>query len=179
MRGHPGPPASGTPEQLTAVAPGLAAATGTEGLPAPRRSPPPAGEGLPSRERLLRRADYLRCYRTGRRRQGALLMLYLVPNLLDHPRIGVTTSRKVGNSVVRHRLKRWIKEIYRRWSGRANLAALDLVAHLKLEAKSADFGAVRRDLLGLLNGLGGAGVGARSTGGAGGHRRPPRRATPG
>jgi ribonuclease P protein component len=60
-------------------------------------------------------------------------MLYLVPNLLDHPRIGVTTSRKVGNSVVRHRLKRWIKEIYRRWSGRGELAALDLVAHFKLE----------------------------------------------
>ncbi len=105
-------------------------------------------------------------------------MLYLVPNLLDHPRIGVTTSRKVGNSVVRHRLKRWIKEIYRRWSGRANLAALDLVAHLKLEAKSAEFGAVKRDLLGLLNGLGGAG-GARIPGGAGQHRRVPRRATPG
>jgi ribonuclease P protein component len=81
-------------------------------------------------------------------------MLYLVPNLLDHPRIGVTTSRKVGNSVVRHRLKRWIKEIYRRWVGRPSLEALDLVAHLKLEARSADFGAVRRDFVGLLDGVG-------------------------
>ncbi len=83
------------------------------------------------------------------------MALYLVPNPLGHPRIGVTTSRKVGKSVVRHRLKRWIKEIYRRWSGRAGLAPLDVVAHLKPEAKGADFGEVRQDLLVLLEGLAG------------------------
>lgn len=137
------------------VAPsGTLAAAGAGGLPSPRRPQPP-GEGLPPHERLLLRADYLRCYRTGRRRQGALVALYLIPNPLGYPRIGVTTSRKVGKSVVRHRLKRWIKEIYRRWSGRTNLAALDLVAHLKIEARSASFGDVRRDLLVLLEGLAG------------------------
>jgi ribonuclease P protein component len=155
MRGRPGPPAlpaGETPGQAAVSAP--SAAAGAAGQPS-RRGLRPAGEGLPLRERLLRRADYLRCYRTGRRRQGALVILYLLPNLLGHPRIGVTTSRKVGNSVVRHRLKRWIKETYRRWPGRGGLAALDLVAHLKPEARSADFGAVRQDLLGLLDGLAG------------------------
>jgi ribonuclease P protein component len=155
MRGHPGPPASGTPGQaMVAAPPGASAAAGGEGQPSPGRPRPP-GEGLPRHERLLLRADYLRCYRTGRRRQGALVALYLVPNPLGHPRIGVTTSRKVGKSVVRHRLKRWIKEIYRRWSGRAALAPLDVVAHLKPEAKSAGFGEVRQDLLVLLEGLAG------------------------
>jgi ribonuclease P protein component len=142
MCGHPGPPVSGT--NGSATAPTGAAAGGGAG-----------GERLPPHERLLRRADYLRCYRTGRRRQGALVALYLVPNPLGHPRIGITTSRKVGNAVVRHRLKRWIKEVYRRWSGRASLAPLDLVAHLKPEARSASFGEVRRDLLGLLEALAG------------------------
>jgi ribonuclease P protein component len=152
MRGHPGPPVPGTKELAAADA---LAAAGTEGQPTPRRQPRTGGEGLPPHERLLRRADYLRCYRTGRRRQGALVALYLVANQLGHPRIGVTTSRKVGNAVVRHRLKRWIKETYRRWSGRGSLAPLDLVAHLKPEAKSASFGDVQRDLLGLLQGLAG------------------------
>jgi ribonuclease P protein component len=115
----------------------------------------PVGERLPPHERLLRRADYLRCYRTGRRRQGALVALYLSPNPLGHPRIGITASRKVGNAVVRHRLRRWIKEIYRRWPGRRELAGIDLVAHLKPEVGKAPFGAVSLDLLGLLAGLGG------------------------
>jgi ribonuclease P protein component len=139
---------------MVAASSGALAAAGGEGQPSPGH-PQPAGEGLPPHERLLARADYLRCYRTGRRRQGALVALYLVPNPLGHPRIGVTTSRKVGKSVVRHRLKRWIKEIYRRWSGRSGLAPLDVVAHLKPEARSASFGEVRHDLLGLLEGLAG------------------------
>jgi len=139
---------------MVATPSGTPAAAGAEGRPSPRRPQLP-GEGLPPHERLLLRADYLRCYRSGRRRQGALVALYLIPNPLGHPRIGVTTSRKVGKSVVRHRLKRWIKETYRRWAGRAELAPLDLVAHLKVEARSASFGDVRRDLLVLLEGLGG------------------------
>jgi ribonuclease P protein component len=115
----------------------------------------PVGERLRPRERLLRRADYLRCYRTGRRRQGALVALYFSPNPLGHPRIGITASRKVGNAVVRHRLRRWIKETYRRWPGRRELAGVDLVAHLKPEGGKARFGAVSLDLLGLLEDLAG------------------------
>ncbi|HEV3458486.1 MAG TPA: ribonuclease P protein component [Thermoanaerobaculia bacterium] len=153
MRGHPGAPGSESKEP--AATPSAAPAAGAEGQASPREHPRPGGEGLAAHERLLRRADYLRCYRTGRRRQGALVALYLVKNQLGHPRIGITTSRKVGNSVVRHRLKRWIKETYRRWPGRGSLAPLDLVAHLKPEARSASFGDVRRDLLGLLQELAG------------------------
>jgi ribonuclease P protein component len=116
---------------------------------------PPQGTGqrLPSEERLRRRADYLRCYRTGRRRHGALAILYFVPNQIGHPRIGITASRKVGNAVLRHRLKRRIKEIYRRWIDRGKLPSLDLVVHLKPEAGGADFRTFRTELLRLLSGV--------------------------
>src|SRR6476660_6874100 len=96
-------------------------------------------ERLRPAERLRRRADYLRCYRTGRRRHGSLAILYFVPNQLEGPRLGITASRKVGKAVVRHRLKRRIKEIYRRWPHRSQLPALDLVIHLKPEARESDF----------------------------------------
>jgi ribonuclease P protein component len=112
-----------------------------------------AGERLPSRERLRRRTDYLRCYRTGRRRQGSLAIIYFAPNQLGHPRIGITASRKVGKSVERHRLKRRIKEIYRRWQDRGQLPALDVVVHLKPEAGGSDFLALRAELLRLFSGL--------------------------
>ena len=116
-------------------------------MPDPPRG---TGERLPPEERLRRRADYLRCYRTGRRRHGALAILYFVPNQVGHPRLGITASRKVGGAVVRQRLKRRIREIYRRWQDRANLPALDLVVHLKPEAGGADFPAMRDDLRRLL-----------------------------
>jgi ribonuclease P protein component len=119
--------------------------------------PPGASSGgserLLARERLRRRADYLRSYRTGRRRHGSFAILYFVPNQLGHPRIGITASRKVGKAVVRQRLKRRIREVYRRWQDRGKLPALDLVIHLKPEARGADFQAFRADLLRLLSGL--------------------------
>jgi ribonuclease P protein component len=121
------------------------------------------GSGLPPetrgsqrllpRERLRRRADYLKCYRTGRRRHAALAILYFAPNQLEHPRLGITASRKVGSAVVRHRLKRRIREIYRQWKDRGRLPGLDLVVHLKTEAGTSDFPALRGDLLRLLSGL--------------------------
>ncbi|HXO22769.1 MAG TPA: ribonuclease P protein component [Thermoanaerobaculia bacterium] len=111
------------------------------------------GERLRDRERLRRRADFLKCYRTGRRRHGSLAILYFVPNQLGHPRIGITASRKVGKAVVRQRLKRRIKEVYRRWQGRNNLPAMDLVVHLKPGAGEAAFADFRAELLRLFSGL--------------------------
>ena len=111
------------------------------------------GQRLLPAETVRRRADYLRCYRTGRRRHGALAILYFVANEAGHPRIGITASRKVGKAVVRHRLKRRIKEIYRRWQDRGKLPPMDLVVHLKPEAGAADFRSFRAELLRLLSGL--------------------------
>jgi ribonuclease P protein component len=133
-----------------------------EGTQAPERlmtlspaSPSSAsvGERLRDRERLRRRADFLKCYRTGRRRHGSLAILYFVPNQLGHPRIGITASRKVGKAVVRQRLKRRIKEVYRRWQGRGTLPAMDLVVHLKQGAGDAAFADFRAELLRLFSGL--------------------------
>ena len=124
---------------------------GRERPPAP--VPGPASERLRPEERLRRRTDYLRCYRTGRRRHGPLAIVYFAPNQLAHPRIGITASRKVGKSVVRQRLKRRIREIYRRWQGRALLPPVDLVVHLKPESGKSDFPAFREELLRLLSSL--------------------------
>jgi ribonuclease P protein component len=121
--------------------------------PSPASNPGAAGERLLSSEKVRRRADYLRCYRTGRRRQGSLTIVYFVPNELGHPRIGITASRKVGKAVARQRLKRRIKEIYRRWQDRSQLPAFDLVIHLKPEAGKSDFPALKTELLRLFAGL--------------------------
>jgi len=120
--------------------------------------PGPAAHHLPDerllpRERLRRRADYLRCYRTGRRRHGEVAILYFAPNPLGHPRLGITASRKVGDAVARHRIKRRIKEIYRRWQERTSLPSMDLVVHLKPEARGVEWGALRAETLSLLSGL--------------------------
>jgi len=120
---------------------------------ADRRAWAPEGETLPRRERLRRRTDFLRCYRRGRRRRGAHLILYAHPNELGHPRLGITASRKVGTAVVRNRVKRQVREIYRRWSERSQLPALDLVVHVQPTAPTVAFAELGSELRGLLASL--------------------------
>lgn len=101
---------------------------------------------------MRRRGDYLRAYRRGRRRTGSLLVLHYVPNEGVAARLGVTVSRKVGNSVVRHRIKRRLVEAFRRSPLRAGLPPWDFVAHVKPEAAAADGAALRGELERLLLG---------------------------
>jgi len=103
------------------------------------------GEGLSPRDRLRKRAEYARCYQAGRRVHGQMVTLHTAPNSLGHPRLGITASRKVGIAVMRHRLKRRVREIYRRWSERHNLPSVDLVVHFKPAAAAASFSELRQE----------------------------------
>ncbi|HEX6199998.1 MAG TPA: ribonuclease P protein component [Thermoanaerobaculia bacterium] len=116
------------------------------GLP----SRPGTVERLPREHTLRRSADYLRCYRRGRRLRGSALRLHVAGNELGHPRLGVTASRKVGKAVVRNRLKRRVREVYRRWPRRGELPAVDLVVHLEPAAAGSSFGELSGELEGLL-----------------------------
>jgi ribonuclease P protein component len=111
-------------------------------------------ERLWPEERLRRRAEFLRCYRLGRRRQARLATLYSHANEVGHPRLGITASRKVGSAVIRNRLRRRVRESYRRWEGRGRLGALDLVVHLQPPAARASFAELRSEVLDLLGRLG-------------------------
>lgn len=98
-----------------------------------------ADQRLSREQRLRRRVDFLRCYRQGRKKHGSLASLHFHPNSLDDPRLGITASRKVGNSVVRHRIKRRVREVFRCYARRDELASLDVVVHLKPQSSRADF----------------------------------------
>ena len=106
-------------------------------------------------ERLRKRADFLRCYQRGRRHHGRLITLYVVHRgpSAQHARLGITVTRKVGGAVVRHRVKRRVREIYRRWEHRRQLPAIDLVVHARPRVREADFAALRSEMIGLLEPL--------------------------
>lgn len=107
-------------------------------------------ESFPRDARLRQGRDFKRCYRRGRRRIGDHLILYYSPNGLALPRFGTTLSRKVGNSVVRHLIKRRLREIFRRSELRSSLPPVDLVAHVKPGASGVSFAELRLELESLL-----------------------------
>ena len=64
-------------------------------------------------ERLKKNSDFQAVYREGKSRAGYLTVFICRENGLTSSRLGISVSKKVGNSVVRHRVKRLIREAYR------------------------------------------------------------------
>jgi ribonuclease P protein component len=71
--------------------------------------------GFPRRERLLKRADYVRLFARGRKYHSTSLLLFISGNGRAHARVGITVSGKVGSAVRRNRIKRLLREYYRLW----------------------------------------------------------------
>ena len=57
--------------------------------------------------------DFQKVFKSGRSYANKYLVMYVSKNQLSENRLGISVSKKVGNSVVRHRVKRFIKESYR------------------------------------------------------------------
>ena len=64
-------------------------------------------------ESLKKYHDFQTVYRNGKSYGNKYLVMYVKENGLNCNRLGISVSKKVGNSVVRHRLTRLIRESYR------------------------------------------------------------------
>lgn len=64
-------------------------------------------------ESLKKNRDFQKVYKNGKSYANKYLVMYVLENELERNRIGVSVSKKVGNSVVRHRLTRLIRESFR------------------------------------------------------------------
>ena len=67
----------------------------------------------PRSMRLTRDLEYAAVYRAKTRKIVGPLIVYAKPNGLDHCRLGMGVSRKVGNAVTRNRIKRRLREAFR------------------------------------------------------------------
>lgn len=64
-------------------------------------------------ESLKKNKDFQTVYLQGKSYANKYLVLYIMENQTEKNRIGISVSKKVGNSVVRHHLTRLIRESYR------------------------------------------------------------------
>jgi ribonuclease P protein component len=107
---------------------------------------------FPKTARLRKRAEFLRLAHIGAKVQSTNFIFIISPNGRAENRLGVTVSAKVGNSVVRNRVKRHVREYFRRH--RAELpAASDIVIIARNSAAGLEgnriTGELERSLAGL------------------------------
>ena len=68
---------------------------------------------FPKSHRLRHRLEFSAVYDARVRESRGPLTVYALPNDLGHPRLGLSTSRKVGNAVRRNRIRRLLREAFR------------------------------------------------------------------
>lgn len=88
-------------------------------------------------------------YQKGRSMANKLLIIYIVNNNLEYNRIGFTVSKKVGNSVVRSRVKRLMKESYRLNEGKIKTSH-DIVFIARPNCKESTYKEIESALLHLI-----------------------------
>ena len=98
---------------------------------------------------LKKNNDFKTVYRKGRSFANKLLIIYVLGNDLDKNFLGISVSKKVGNSVVRHHIKRLLKESYRLHEDMLN-SGFNIVVIARPAAKDADFHEMEKAIIHLL-----------------------------
>ncbi len=99
---------------------------------------------------LKKNKDFQKVYRSGTSIANKQLVMYVKENGMDINRIGVSVSKKVGNSVVRHHITRLVRESYRLNEDRFS-TGLDIVVVARMQARDLNYFGIEKSLLHLGN----------------------------
>ena len=101
-------------------------------------------------ESLKKNKDFRLVYNKGKSIANKYLVLYRLKNHKNGNRLGISVSKKVGNSVVRSRVKRIIKENYRLEEENITHPGFDFVIIARPAAKEATYQEINAALMHLL-----------------------------
>lgn len=99
-------------------------------------------------ESLKKNRDFQNVYRKGKSYANKYLVMYVLGNQTERNRLGISVSKKVGNSVIRHHLTRLIRESYRLHEDMFN-SGLDIVVIARSTARDISYHEVESALLHL------------------------------
>ena len=117
-----------------------------DGCPARRRRK--AGRLMQFSESLKKNRQFQSVYQSGKSYSNKYLVMYVTENGTGGNRIGISVSKKVGNSVVRHRITRLVRESYRLQEEVFN-SGLDIVIVARRNAASVGYAEIESALLHL------------------------------
>ena len=99
-------------------------------------------------ESLKKNRDFQNVYSKGRSYANRMLVMYVLNNHTENNRLGISVSKKVGNSVIRHHITRLIREAYRLQEDMFN-SGLDIVVIARATARNADYHQIESALMHL------------------------------
>ena len=99
-------------------------------------------------ESIKNSRQFANVYKSGKSYANKYLVMYVIQNELTTNRIGISVSKKVGNSVIRHRVTRLIKESYRLNETMFN-SGLDIVIVARPGSKDRSYSEISSALMHL------------------------------
>ena len=97
---------------------------------------------------MKKTSDFRNVYGNGKSYANKFIVLYVWKNNSSSNKLGISCSKKIGNSVVRHRFARLVREAYRLHEDVFN-SGLDIVVVARACARDASFFDIEESLLSL------------------------------
>ena len=98
---------------------------------------------------IKKNPDFRRVYENGHSRADRCLVLYAMKNGREETRIGISTSKKIGNSIIRHRMTRLLREAFRLHREQIK-QGYDLVVVVRTGAAGKSFWEIEKSYLHLM-----------------------------
>src|SRR5262249_17789565 len=109
-------------------------------------SSPVVSEKFSRDDRLRKRREFEECYASGVRVSGRHVQVFVLADpSRDRLRLGISVPKRVGNSVARNRVRRRLREIFRRSRGLLPNRAAAIVVNARASASEASFRELSED----------------------------------
>lgn len=99
-------------------------------------------------ESLKKNSYFQNVYKHGKSYANRFFVMYVLENCMETNRLGISASKKVGNSVIRHHITRLVREAYRLQEERFR-SGLDIVVIVRVAAKDITYHETEKALLHL------------------------------
>jgi ribonuclease P protein component len=106
-------------------------------------------ERFKKQDRILSRPLFRRVYDQGHKFRARYFTAFVLPNSEQRSRVGITATRRVGNSVKRNRSRRLLREVFRKNKWRVP-AGVDIVINVKSGLAEAHYDQLEQDFIQFL-----------------------------
>jgi ribonuclease P protein component len=106
-------------------------------------------ENFPKTNRVLKRGTFRQIYEKGRKFHTRHFTAFVLENADGQPRLGITATRKMGNSVERNRARRLVREVFRK-NKRLVPAGIDIIINVKRSLAGSGYQDLESDFMSFL-----------------------------
>jgi len=106
-------------------------------------------EAFGKQDRILSRQIFRRVYEQGHKFRAEYFTAFVLANSEQRSRVGITATRKTGNSVRRNRSRRLAREVFRKNKWRVP-PGVDIVINVKSSMAEACYAEIEKDFIQFL-----------------------------